>query len=132
MMEARSFHSLPRCPAEGPCVRSPPIFCHHAAYRGQRGANGALLRLVLQQDARGAAARSAAGVGGPPSSRFPAPPSKLRSKRWRDLIVRVWHVDPLCCPVCLNPMRVIAVLDDPRVVASDAPASGALARSPAQ
>ena len=46
----------------------------------------------------------------------PPPPAKLPSKRWRDLILRVWHVDPLRCPVCQNPMRVIAVIDDPRVV----------------
>ena len=45
----------------------------------------------------------------------PPPPLKLPSKRWRDLILRVWHVDPLRCPVCQSPMRVIAV-DDPRVV----------------
>jgi hypothetical protein len=32
------------------------------------------------------------------------------------MILRVWHVDPLRCPVCQNPMRVIAVIDDPRVV----------------
>ena len=31
------------------------------------------------------------------------------------LVLRVWHVDPLRCPVCQNPMRVIAVIDDPRV-----------------
>lgn len=41
---------------------------------------------------------------------------KLPSKRWRDLILRVWHVDPLRCPVCQNPMRVIAIVDDRRVV----------------
>ena len=46
----------------------------------------------------------------------PPPPLKLPSKKWRDLILRVWHVDPLRCPVCQNPMRVIAVIDDPRVV----------------
>jgi Putative transposase len=46
----------------------------------------------------------------------PPPPLKLPSTKWRDLILRVWHVDPLRCPVCQNPMRVIAVLDDPRVV----------------
>jgi len=46
----------------------------------------------------------------------PPPPAKLPSKRWHDLILRVWHVDPLRCPVCQNPMRVIAVIDDPRVV----------------
>jgi hypothetical protein len=30
------------------------------------------------------------------------------------LIPRVWRVDPLGCPVCQNPMRVIAAIDDPR------------------
>jgi len=45
----------------------------------------------------------------------PPPPLKLPSKKWRDLILRVWHVDPLRCPVCQNPMRVLAVIDDPRV-----------------
>ncbi len=46
----------------------------------------------------------------------PPPPVKLPSRKWRDLILRVWHVDPLRCPVCQSPMRVIAVIDDPRVV----------------
>jgi hypothetical protein len=46
----------------------------------------------------------------------PPPPAKLPSRRWRDLILRVWHVDPLRCPVCQNPMRVIAVIDDSRAV----------------
>ena len=32
------------------------------------------------------------------------------------MILRVCHVDPLGCPVCQNPMRVIALIDDPRVV----------------
>src|ERR1039457_2171407 len=45
----------------------------------------------------------------------PPPPLNLPSKRWRDLILRVWHVDPLRCPVCQSPMRVIAVVDDPQV-----------------
>ncbi|MGD0536153.1 MAG: hypothetical protein ABSC03_00775 [Verrucomicrobiota bacterium] len=40
---------------------------------------------------------------------------KLPSKRWRDLILRVWHLDPLRCPNCQSPMRVIAVIDDPQV-----------------
>jgi len=46
----------------------------------------------------------------------PPPPLKLPSKRWRDLILRVWHVDPLRCPVCQGPLRVIAVVDAPRVI----------------
>ena len=34
----------------------------------------------------------------------------------RHLIPRVWREDPLGCRVCQNPTRVIAVIDDPRVV----------------
>jgi hypothetical protein len=34
----------------------------------------------------------------------------------RHLIPRIWHVEPLHCPVCQNPMRVIALMDDARVV----------------
>ncbi len=32
------------------------------------------------------------------------------------MILRVWHVDPLRCPVCQHPMRVLALIDDRRVV----------------
>ena len=32
------------------------------------------------------------------------------------MILRVWHADPLCCPACQSPLRVIAVIDNPRVV----------------
>jgi hypothetical protein len=42
----------------------------------------------------------------------PPPPLNLPSKRWRDLILRVWHVDPLRCPLCQHPMRVMALIDD--------------------
>jgi hypothetical protein len=45
----------------------------------------------------------------------PPPPLKLPSKQWRDLILRVWHVDPLRCPICQSPLRAIAVIDAPRV-----------------
>ena len=55
-------------------------------------------------------------MGGPPPGRLPTAPGEAPSKRWRDLILRVWHVDPLRCPVCQNPMRVIAVIDDPLVI----------------
>ena len=43
----------------------------------------------------------------------PAPHAHLAA---RDLILQVWHVDPLRCPVCQNRMRVVAVIDGPRVV----------------
>ena len=37
-------------------------------------------------------------------------------KKWRDLIQQVWHTDPLICPQCQHPMRVIAVIDQREVV----------------
>lgn len=43
-------------------------------------------------------------------------PRRVPSKRWRDLIMRVWHVDPLRCPICEQSMRVVAVLRDQQVV----------------
>ena len=46
----------------------------------------------------------------------PPPPLKLPSKRWRDLILQVWHIDPFRTPHSLGPVRVIGVIDDPRVV----------------
>ena len=35
---------------------------------------------------------------------------------WARLIRKVYAVDPLECPKCKGPMRVIALIDDPRVV----------------
>lgn len=41
----------------------------------------------------------------------PPPPKRLPSKKWRNVIRQVWHTDPLRCPVCQDPMRVIAVIN---------------------
>ena len=46
----------------------------------------------------------------------PPPPAKLPSKKWRDVILKVWHTDPLRCQKCGGIMRVIAVIDNPAVV----------------
>jgi hypothetical protein len=40
----------------------------------------------------------------------------LPSKKWRDIILQVWHTDPLRCPVCQNLMRVITLIDQGVVV----------------
>ena len=50
----------------------------------------------------------------PPS--IPPPPAKLPSKKWRHLILKVWHSDPLLCPRCQHAMRVIAVIDQRAVI----------------
>ena len=44
------------------------------------------------------------------------PPAKLPSKKWRDVILKVWHTDPLICPHCQHRMRVLAVIDRRKVI----------------
>ena len=46
----------------------------------------------------------------------PPPPAKLPSKKWRDVILKVWHTDPLICPHCQHRMRVLAVIDQRKVI----------------
>jgi hypothetical protein len=40
----------------------------------------------------------------------PPPPATLPSKKWRDVILKVWHTDPLLCPHCQHKMEVLAVI----------------------
>jgi hypothetical protein len=39
--------------------------------------------------------------------------STARKSAWARLLARVYEVDPLVCPECGSPMRVIAVIEDP-------------------
>jgi len=43
-------------------------------------------------------------------------PPRIPSKKWRELIKKVWEVDPLICPHCGSEMKLIALLDDPAVI----------------
>ena len=43
-------------------------------------------------------------------------PPKRPTKHWRELIKKVWNVDPLICPKCGEEMKVIALIDEPNVV----------------
>jgi hypothetical protein len=38
------------------------------------------------------------------------------SRKWRDLIQKVWEADPLLCPTCHEPMRIIALIDEAEVI----------------
>ena len=38
------------------------------------------------------------------------------SKTWRELIKKVWEVDPLTCPRCGSEMRIISLIQDPDVI----------------
>jgi hypothetical protein len=37
-------------------------------------------------------------------------------RRWAELLRRIYEVDPLVCPRCHGPMRIIALITEPRVI----------------
>jgi hypothetical protein len=39
--------------------------------------------------------------------------SKAYRKNWARLIQEIYEVDPLLCPKCQGPMRIISSIDDP-------------------
>jgi len=43
---------------------------------------------------------------------------RIPRKKWRELILKVWEVDPLICPVCARLMRVAGILEDPAKAAA--------------
>jgi len=43
-------------------------------------------------------------------------PGRVPSKTWRQLIQKVWEVDPLTCPRCGGMMKIIALIEEPAVV----------------
>jgi hypothetical protein len=51
---------------------------------------------------------------------------------WARLIRKVYEVDPLKCPKCKGPMRVIALIDDPDVVRCILEHLGSWAPEPAE
>ena len=43
-------------------------------------------------------------------------PPRVPSRTWRELIKKVWEVDPLTCPRCVSEMRIISLIQDPDVI----------------
>jgi hypothetical protein len=43
-------------------------------------------------------------------------PRRVASKKWRELIKKVWEVDPLICPQCQGEMKMIALIDQTEVI----------------
>lgn len=41
---------------------------------------------------------------------------RIPSKTWRELIKKVWEVDPLLCPHCKNEMRIIALINEAAII----------------
>jgi hypothetical protein len=43
-------------------------------------------------------------------------PPRIPPSTWRQLIKKVWEVDPLCCPRCGEELRTISMIHDPEVI----------------
>ena len=88
--------------------------------------------------ARRRCAQAAAGAsyspGGPASAEPPDDPDlRALRHRWAELIRRIYEVDPLVCPRCGGPMRIIAFITQPKIIATilaHLAAKGADGRSP--
>jgi len=66
---------------------------------------------------RGArAARGQAPVHGSVDVEDDSPNLRARRKSWARLLRRIFEVDPLLCPKCQSPMKIVSVLTDPPVV----------------
>ncbi|HPC82446.1 MAG TPA: transposase [Thermoanaerobaculaceae bacterium] len=97
---------------------------------------GAYSNVVRARRARHAAVT----VGGEAAPAPPPPqhePARLEwraaRRRWAELIRRIDEVDPLVCPRCHGPMRIIAFITEPRVIGiilRHLQATGVDARSP--
>ena len=44
-------------------------------------------------------------------------PGRAPSKTWRELIKKIWEVDPLSCPRCGYEMKLISLIHEPDVIA---------------
>jgi hypothetical protein len=45
-----------------------------------------------------------------------ATPRRTLSKRWTELIYRIYEVDPLTCPRCGAEMKILTFIIDPKVI----------------
>ena len=43
-------------------------------------------------------------------------PRRVPSKTWRELIKKIWEVDPLSCPRCAHEMKIISLIHEQDVI----------------
>jgi hypothetical protein len=97
---------------------------------------GAYSSVVRARRARQAAAAAGAGSAVMPPRAEHEPASlewRAARRRWAQLIRRIYEVDPLVCPHCGGPMRIIAFITEPTVIGKilkHLAAKGVDARSP--
>jgi hypothetical protein len=86
-----------------------------------KGTCGASLRLTANR-ARGERAKREAEPGALEATDVDVidvsayHPPRIPSKKWRELIKKVWEVDPLICQHCGAEMKLIALIDDDEVI----------------
>ena len=62
------------------------------------------------------------GAGAPPGKEIEIidvsehRPRRPPSKKWRELIKKVWDADPMLCPTCSREMRIVALIDEREVI----------------
>jgi hypothetical protein len=56
---------------------------------------------------------ASADVGGDDNQREPTPSRSRPNYAWRDLMRRAFGIDPLLCPRCATPMKLVAVIESP-------------------
>ena len=98
------------------------------------GAYSSVVRAHTRERLRAAAmVQTAQGAVAPmPESLAPLDTRALRH-RWAELIRRIYVADPLVCPRCSGPMRIVACITQPKVIATilaHLAANGADGRSP--
>ena len=64
-----------------------------------------------RQAAEGAAAQEPVAIADPVHWSL-----RAARYRWAELLRRIYEVDPLACPRCAAPMRIVAVITDPAVI----------------
>ena len=43
-------------------------------------------------------------------------PRRIPSRSWRELIKKVWEVDPLLCPQCHHEMRIVSLINYAQII----------------
>ena len=83
---------------------------HQVRYYGYYSCAARGQRLKVQRQVQEATASIV------PSEPAPPPQTAALRKRWADLLRRVYEVDPLVCPRCASPMRVVSFIIQAAVI----------------
>ena len=87
----------------------------HPTHSRQRLPARALLRLVFSNKARGVRPKTGAAQA-EDSAQGHEPDRAPSSAQWRRLIAKIWEADPVTCPDCGAELRILAFIEEDRVI----------------